>query len=318
MVQRPWEKPGVALILRGRKGTGKTLLTEILARAVGRQNTLITANGKKLFERFNWFLADKLLIGAEEAFFVGNREQSDQLKHLLTGSEIEVEQKFGQRLSMKSMHRVIMTSNHDQVIAASDDERRYFVCDVSDERRGDDDYFAPLIRVLDGEDDATLAAFMDELQTRDIRSWNPEKAARQCADANLARQKLFSLEPPLQWLLETVQNNEPTGASPLAIDVRPNGEWEWPKKRMLESYREWTKTAHVRGAIDFAGAETFWSSIKRLLNNKMFPAKKLFRETNGNRFVCLPPKSEMLAGFNRLLGADVVDRDDDDEGQKGD
>ena len=136
MVQHPWDKPGVALVLRGRKGTGKTLLTEILARVIGGPNTLITANGKKLFETFNWFLADKLLIGAEEAFFAGNRELNDKLKHLLTGDEIEVEQKFGQRISMRSMHRVIMTSNHDQVVAASDDERRFFVCDVSDKRRG--------------------------------------------------------------------------------------------------------------------------------------------------------------------------------------
>ena len=91
MVQKPWDKPGVALVLRGRKGTGKTLLTEILACVIGRGNTLITASGKKLFLQFNWHLADKLLIGAEEAFFAGNRELNDQLKHLLTGSEIEVE-----------------------------------------------------------------------------------------------------------------------------------------------------------------------------------------------------------------------------------
>jgi hypothetical protein len=105
MVQRPWEKPGVALVLKGRMGTGKTLFTQMLARVVGMQNTLITANGKKLFAQFNWHLADKMLIGAEEAFFGRSRELSDQLKHLLTGDEIELEQKFGQRISMKSMHR---------------------------------------------------------------------------------------------------------------------------------------------------------------------------------------------------------------------
>ena len=145
-----------------------------------------------MFDTFNWFLADKLLIGAEEAFFVGNRELNDKLKHLLTGDEIEVEQNFGRRISIKSMHRVIMTSNHDQVVAASDDERRFFVCDVSDKRRGDDTYFAPLIRIIKGDDDATLAAFMYELQTRDIKDWKPEQAARKAASTDLARQKLLS------------------------------------------------------------------------------------------------------------------------------
>jgi len=72
MVQRPWEKPGVALVLKGRKGTGKTLLTHLLTRVIGRKNTLITADGKSLFAKFNWHLADKLLIGAEEACFGGD------------------------------------------------------------------------------------------------------------------------------------------------------------------------------------------------------------------------------------------------------
>jgi hypothetical protein len=193
MVQRPWEKPGVALVLKGRKGTGKTLLTQILARVIGAKNILVTADGKKLFERFNWHLADKLLIGAEEAFFAGNRELNDQLKHLLTGNEIEVEQKFGHRLIMKSMHRMIMTSNHANVIEMSEDERRFFVCDVSDKRAGEEAYFSPLWRAANGEDHSTLAAFIYELKTRDITNWKPEQGARNVAAMHHGRLKLLAL-----------------------------------------------------------------------------------------------------------------------------
>jgi hypothetical protein len=306
MVQRPWEKPGVALVLRGRKGTGKSLLIQLLACVIGRENALITANGKRLFGQFNWHLADKLLIGAEEAFFVGNREQTDQLKHLLTGSDIEVEQKFGQRITMKSMHRVVMASNHDQVVAASDDERRFFVCDVSDKRRRNDPYFAPLVRVIEGKDDVTLAAFMHELKTRDIKNWKAEKAARQAASIDLARQKFFSLEPPLQWLLEQTEAAEPS----LMPDAQCNSTRKWSRDYMLHSYREWAKKAQVRGATDFTGAPKFWASLKVLLNNEIFPGLTLFRASGGNRFVILPPRQDLLDGFNRLLGGKVVDVDD--------
>ena len=302
MVQRPWEKPGVALVFRGGKGTGKTLLTLLVATAIGRRNTLITASGKKLFGTFNWQLADKLLIGAEEAFFVGNRELNDQLKHLLTGDDIEVEQKFGQRISMKSMHRMIMTSNHDQVISASDDERRFFVCDVSETRRGDDSYFAPLVAITKSEDNDTLAAFMYELQTRDIKNWKPERAARKAASggSDLARQKLLSLEPPLQWLLERT-----VGTSFDADRKRQRAD-------MLMNYREWVKTAQVRGASEYTGAETFWNSIKRLLKEDTFPGQRLFLSSNGTRWVILPPRQELLDGFNRLLGGKVIDADEDE------
>ncbi len=181
MIQRPWEKPGVALVLKGRKGTGKTLLTAILARAVGQRNTLITDTGKHLFAKFNWHLADKVLIGAEEAFFTGHQGLNDRLKHLLTGADIEIEQKVGHRISMRSMHRMIMTSNHANVVDITDDERRFFVCEVSDKRRGDDSYFAPLWHVANGDDGATLAAFMHELMTRGITNWKPEQGARSSA-----------------------------------------------------------------------------------------------------------------------------------------
>jgi len=194
MVQRPWEKPGVALVLKGRKGTGKTLFTELLAHVIGRQNTLITDDGKQLFAKFNWHLAGKVLIGAEEAFFAGDRKLNDRLKHLLTGGDIELEQKFGHCIRMKSMHRMIMTSNHANVIEMAEDERRFFALDVSDKRRGDDTYFLPLWRVANGDDDATLAAFMHELKTRDITNWRPEHAARHAAAAlHRARENLVEL-----------------------------------------------------------------------------------------------------------------------------
>ena len=81
---------------------------------------------------------------------------------------------------------------------------------------------------------------------------------------------------------------------------------------MLSSYRQWVKTAQVRGASDYTGAETFWNSIKRLLNDEIFAGRRLFRSSDGTRWVILPPKQEMLDGFNRLLGGKVIDADEDE------
>jgi hypothetical protein len=304
MVQRPLEKPGVALVLRGKKGTGKTILTQLIARCIGARNALVTADGKRLLGQFNWHLADKLLIVAEEAFFVGNRELNDRLKHLLTGEDFEAEQKFGQRVSMKSMHRVIMASNHDQVVAATDDERRFVVCDVSDHKRGDDAYFAPLIKIIRGQDDATLAAFMHHLLTRDISNFKPERAARAVGKRDLARQKLLSLEPPLQWLLEVNADLPPAGSFPKSISQTSTR--ELLRADMLERYRMWVRTAQVRGAGDYTGAEVFWNCLRRLLNNDIFPGRRLFRTSGGQRLVCLPPAQDLRDGFDRLLGDKVI------------
>jgi hypothetical protein len=166
---------------------------------------------------------------------------------------------------------------------------------------------------------------MYELQTRDIKNWKPERAAREAAGAgcDLARQKLLSLEPPLQWLLETtlgqsapVRQTAADVGSPseqdLQSDERSSSGAELERSQILESYRQWVKTAQVRGASDYTGAESFWSSIKRLLNNQLFPGQKLFRSSGGTRSVILPPRQEMLDGFNRLLGGKVLDADEDE------
>ena len=80
---------------------------------------------------------------------------------------------------------------------------------------------------------------------------------------------------------------------------------------MLSRYRDWAKTAQVRGATDFTSAGIFWASIKRLLNQEIFPGRRLFRSSGGKRFVLLPPRQEMVDGFNRLLGGKVIDVDVD-------
>jgi len=186
MVQRPWEKPGVALVFTGLAGT-VNLLPELLAAMIGRRNAATTANDWRLFEKFNWNLADKLLIGA----FSPSKGELNKLKRLLISDEIEVRQKYGHVIRMRSLHRIIINLDHHQIIDASEDECRLFECGVLEKRRADDHYFDPLWKAVDGKNDALLAAFMHELQTRDITDWKPEQAARKI----LARQKLQSLEP---------------------------------------------------------------------------------------------------------------------------
>jgi hypothetical protein len=236
------------------------------------------------------------------------------------------------------MHRLIMASNHEKVVEATDDERRFVVCDVPYHKRGDDAYFAPLVEIIKGRDETTLSAFMHHLQTRDISNFKPERAARAVGKRDLARQKLLGLEPPLQWLLELAQAElsapprdlpHDVGA-PDASDIQleetisawigntitspQNGGLELPREKALERYRLWVKAAHVRGAGEFTGAESFWNSIKRLLNRDNFAGRKLFRQSGGKRFVCLPPRGELIEGFNNLLGAKVVNTDEDDCG----
>jgi hypothetical protein len=201
ILQNPTRKPGVALVLRGSEGTGKSALGAVLRRLLGERNVVVNADKDRLLGRFNSALAAKILIQAEESFFAPDSRTADALKHVITGQTLEIELKFGRSFEIGSFHRLLITSNHSQVIQASSEARRFVVCDVSDDRRGDAAYFDRLYAIADGRDDATARAFMQHLLNRDLSTFRPWAAQQQFLDDEaLIRQKALSLSPPLAWL----------------------------------------------------------------------------------------------------------------------
>ena len=147
------------------------MLGGILRRVLGARNVVVNADKDRLLGRFNSALASKLLIQAEESFFAGDSRTADALKHLTTGQTLEIEIKFGRNFEVNSHHRLLITSNHVQVIQASSEARRFVVCDVADARRGDACYFKRLHAVADGSDGATARAFMQYLLDRDLANF---------------------------------------------------------------------------------------------------------------------------------------------------
>ena len=84
ILQNPCRKPGVAVVLRGNEGTGKSVLGAILRRLLGPRNVLVNADKDRLLGRFNAALGSKILIQAEETFFAGDfayRRRSEAPHH---------------------------------------------------------------------------------------------------------------------------------------------------------------------------------------------------------------------------------------------
>jgi len=303
ILQNPTRKPGVALVLRGSEGTGKSVLGAVVRRILGERNVVVNADKDRLLGRFNSALAGKILIQAEESFFAGDSRTGDALKHLITGQTLEIELKFGRGFEIGSFHRLLITSNHSQVIQASSESRRFVVCDVADTRRGDADYFDRLYAVADGRDDDTARAFMQHLLHRDLSRFRPWAAQQQfLGDEALIRQKVLSLSPPLAWLWEAIQEvdgecqeNQFGNWS----DGRLIGKWPTSFRRSvaLEQFRKWVSNAKPHGASAYTGSEQrFWSEVIRVIPRRLTTVK----DSNGNRSVAIP-LDELRACFRRYL-----------------
>ncbi len=83
MVQRPRERLGVALVMRGRMGSGKTITGEVIGSLFPRHYFLVD-DPRYVTGQFNAHMASCLLLQADEAVWAGDKAAEGRLKGLVT------------------------------------------------------------------------------------------------------------------------------------------------------------------------------------------------------------------------------------------
>ena len=126
LFQSPSDKPEVALVLKGKKGTGKSKPFYLLAQALG-DNMMVLGNNNLLTGRFNSHAQTKLLLLVEESFWAGHHKEEGVLKHLITDKETTFEDKGKTAIRGRSYARIILITNESWAAPASEDERRFFI-----------------------------------------------------------------------------------------------------------------------------------------------------------------------------------------------
>lgn len=170
MIQKPSEICGVAVILRGVEGVGKSYLGECLCALCGSHAAPISGR-KRLTSNFNALLEDKIFILANETIWAGDHEGNDILLDILTNPFLGVEPKGVDVRLVKNYLHVMVTTNHDHIVRASATARRYAVFDVIDSNRNDWGFWTPLRDQM--EKQGGLGAMLHELQTLKLGSWTP-------------------------------------------------------------------------------------------------------------------------------------------------
>ena len=171
-LQYPDRNGQVATVLKGKKGCGKSTLGHLLLIIFG-QHGLQIANPKYLVGNFNAHLADCAFLFADEAFFAGDKQHENIQKALITESKMIVEKKGVDAEVVKNRLKILMASNAEWVVPTSEDERRYFVLDVSSEQIGKVEYFKPLR--ADIVNPAIQSAFLFAMLHRDISNFDVSK-----------------------------------------------------------------------------------------------------------------------------------------------
>ena len=129
-IQHSGTKLNTAVVFWGREqGTGKSLMGYTMKQIYG-------VNGKELTKEqlsgsFNAWAINRQFIMGEEITGGNSREYADLLKNMITGREITINQKYIPAYSIRNCVNFYFTSNHQDAFFISDEDRRYFVHEVT-------------------------------------------------------------------------------------------------------------------------------------------------------------------------------------------
>jgi len=207
MLQRPWEKPGIMIVLLGGQGTGKGTFFRIL-RAIWGRTALQVSDIQEVIGHFNAVLERHYVIWMDEAIFSGDKKALDRLKSLITEPTCRVEQKYQPARTIDSYHRFFAASNHDHFAHVEQDDRRFVFLRVSDDAKGNHQFFSQISKAIN--DPVVIDALVYELMNLDISQFNIRQKPQ---TPEQVLQKLRSLEGFSRFWFEVLTSCSLTGRS---------------------------------------------------------------------------------------------------------
>jgi mRNA-degrading endonuclease toxin of MazEF toxin-antitoxin module len=299
LVQNPGgRKPGVAIVLRGGRGTGKGMFTRPFSTIFGRHSIQLN-NRQHLVGQFNSHLADKIFVFMDEAFWAGEKAKEGILKGFITEPRITIEKKGVDAFEVDSYVRCVIASNETWVVPSGNDERRYLVLDVADTHKQDSSgYFKDLVAEMDNGGIPALLTWLLAYDGSDVDLFKaPESGAR-------IDQKIESLNAVQAWWYECLSRGT-------VYDV---GGWpEFVSTRVaFEDFRGWGRSwpGKIRATLTYFSRQVFGKK-------GLCPGKKTTRviddEKKPENVYALVPLNIARKQFEDFLGGPCKWPDEDDE-----
>jgi hypothetical protein len=191
MLQKPEEKPGIAIVMLSSEGCGKGSMFALL-NAIWTRTTLEVSDVDHVVGAFNGLLERNYIVCLDEALFKGNKAGMERLKSLITEPTIHIEAKYQPARSIQSFHRFWAASNSDHFAQISQGERRLLFLRVSTKRKQDLAYFDTFYKAI--SDPQVISALVHELNLMDISKFNVRQRPKTTEHLNQRLQSLSGFE----------------------------------------------------------------------------------------------------------------------------
>lgn len=221
----PGQRVRWGMLIWGIEGNGKTYFYHIMQLLMGRNVTVINTS---MIERpFNDWAVGSCLIGIEEIRISGTNKWRvlDQLKPMISNDTIAVEPKGATRYHAPNFASYLMTTNHQDAVPMSDNDRRYCVIFTRHRRQEDlfeqhggreqaADYFARLFSESERRIDAIGRFLLDHKQSAEF---NPK--GRAPITGGLVEMRAANVSDDRQSIEDAIQDHACEIVGPNLLDV---------------------------------------------------------------------------------------------------
>ena len=198
LVQRPFFKSKVAIVLTSRQGAGKGVIMAPIQEIFGKYFKVLKP--EMVFGAFNDSISDCLVLFLDECTFAGNRKIAAQLKTLITEDTHHINAKYLPSITLDNHLNVFMATNESWSAAVEESDRRQFVLELDNKYAGKSTpethrYFRKIR-------DVPYQAVYKFLMNVDIKGFIPyiyptTEATRE--------QKLYSMDSVTAWVHQSLE-----------------------------------------------------------------------------------------------------------------
>lgn len=200
-VQYPFKKSKVAVVLRGRQGSGKGIILEKLRQIFGSYFKTLRPN--EFLGEFNGALADTLMLFLDESVFSGDRRVASQLKTLITEPTIMINQKHLPSFVIENNIDVFFATNYQQAVMVEEGDRRYFCLDCDGKWAGKAtkesvDYFRNIAKI-------PYQSIYKFLSNIDVKDFEPTIYPTTNA---IREQKIYGMDTVVGWVYHSIEEGK--------------------------------------------------------------------------------------------------------------
>jgi hypothetical protein len=199
MIQFPDTKTHMP-IFQSAEGSGKGSFVQLMRKLLGVSKVSLTANPEEyVWGRFNNMMETSFLVFFDEISKQMTGSGIDKIKNLITEPTLQIQHKGKGAYEMKSFHRFAgLTNAWDGGMTISKGSRRFLMCKMSDEMKGNMEYWATFYSLLENID--VLRGFYNYYKTMEVTRILPPPKMTEFA---LELQKL-SVDVPTLWVKDLI------------------------------------------------------------------------------------------------------------------